>query len=520
MPTDFITYAQNAEDVMLWRSLGHIERGFYIDVGAQDPVVDSVTKAFYERGWRGINIEPVEFWFRRLTEDRPHDINLQVATSDRVGEVVLFSVKDTGLSTSDPILAKRYRNEGRTVSQVAVKCRTLDDICAEHSVHTVHFLKIDCEGAEKQTLEGIALERIRPWVIVVEATAPNSLEPTHRKWENLLTDRGYAFAYFDGLNRFYLAQEHSDLRKAFRAPPTPAEWKERAPVVFAHQKIDHLTRQLVEFQSVERVVRAESERDHWHDQAQYWIEESARRERAMSELRKLVDALREESHGLLDEIGRLQREAATASNELARTEQARNDAQFKLLQEDARAHRLEDEILRLQREVAGFMQRRESDDQAKHELQLQLVRANARTHELQVEIARMRASHSWVVTAPLRGLRRAISRSAWQLTKMTLRPAARALRPWLRTLSRHDVLRKPVVGALGRDSALVRHARLFLFGQPVQADPQTVAFNTGAGCDGDPGIDPSATSARERVVMKALREARVRASGRGHTPCE
>ncbi len=43
----FISFAQNAEDVMLWRALGHVRAGFYIDVGAQDPELDSVTHAFY-----------------------------------------------------------------------------------------------------------------------------------------------------------------------------------------------------------------------------------------------------------------------------------------------------------------------------------------------------------------------------------------------------------------------------------------------------------------------------------------
>ena len=55
----FISYAQNNEDVLLWRALGHVRDGFYIDVGANDPVEHSVTKAFYDAGWRGISIEPL-----------------------------------------------------------------------------------------------------------------------------------------------------------------------------------------------------------------------------------------------------------------------------------------------------------------------------------------------------------------------------------------------------------------------------------------------------------------------------
>ena len=51
------SYAQNFEDVLLRRALRDIEAGFYVDIGAQDPVVDSVSRGFYELGWRGIHAE-------------------------------------------------------------------------------------------------------------------------------------------------------------------------------------------------------------------------------------------------------------------------------------------------------------------------------------------------------------------------------------------------------------------------------------------------------------------------------
>ena len=49
-----ISYAQNAEDVVLMRAFADVEKGFYVDVGAWDPVADSVTKAFYDIGWSGL----------------------------------------------------------------------------------------------------------------------------------------------------------------------------------------------------------------------------------------------------------------------------------------------------------------------------------------------------------------------------------------------------------------------------------------------------------------------------------
>ena len=55
----FLSYAQNMEDVMLHRALREVKQGFYVDVGANSPDLQSVTKAFYQAGWRGINIERI-----------------------------------------------------------------------------------------------------------------------------------------------------------------------------------------------------------------------------------------------------------------------------------------------------------------------------------------------------------------------------------------------------------------------------------------------------------------------------
>src|SRR5262249_55301667 len=95
----FVSYAQNFEDVMLWRALKHVDKGFYIDVGAAAPRDDSVTCAFSERGWRGINIEPNPYLFAELVNERPRDINLSVAVGDRAGTLQMSIIPGTGLST-------------------------------------------------------------------------------------------------------------------------------------------------------------------------------------------------------------------------------------------------------------------------------------------------------------------------------------------------------------------------------------------------------------------------------------
>ena len=214
-----ISYAQNFEDVMLSRALAGVEHGFYIDVGANDPAVDSVTRAFYERNWNGINIEPVAQYHRMLCRERPHDINLQVAAGAAEGVLQFYEVADTGLSTADSVLAAHYRQQGRQVEQQDIPLTTLDAICAAHARMPIHFLKIDVEGGEAQVLQGFDLRRWQPWILVIEATRPLSEIPSQAEWEPMVLEAGYAPVYFDGINRFYLSPAQQGLRPAFAAPP-------------------------------------------------------------------------------------------------------------------------------------------------------------------------------------------------------------------------------------------------------------------------------------------------------------
>jgi hypothetical protein len=175
-----ISYAQNFEDVMLWRALKHVRDGFYVDIGAGDPTHDSVTKAFYERGWHGINVEPDKGYFAKLKAARTRDVNLNIACGRR---------------------------------------QTLAAVLDEYANKEIHFLKIDTDGDELDVIKWSEVERHRPWVIVVEAMAPGGQIETHQEWEPLLLARNYHFVYLDGLNRFYIANEYAQLDKSFAAPP-------------------------------------------------------------------------------------------------------------------------------------------------------------------------------------------------------------------------------------------------------------------------------------------------------------
>ena len=373
----FISYAQNLEDVVLYRCLRDVYRGFYIDVGAQDPLVDSVTRAFYERGWRGMNIEPSTEYFHALQRDRGEDINLMTVVGREIGEAVFYEVKETGLSTTNPEYARRYAESGYQVRSREMPCTTLDEICRVHHIDTVHFLKIDAEGSEREVLEGFSFEDLRPWVVIAEATEPGSSRDMSARWESLILGRGYEPVYFDGLNRFYLAAEHCGLKERFSVSPN----------VFDH----YVTYR--ERHAREELAAAES---------------SAERERQA--FISCVEQLTEKSDRLRKAVVELQH---VISREQERLDELRE-------QHDAERNRLVGELNGLRAETTE----REHLVAERHawqerELTLQVERLNGRLFESERELGRcqsrlraLRGSISWKITSPLREVRRAAVRVA------------------------------------------------------------------------------------------------------------
>jgi FkbM family methyltransferase len=131
------------------------------------------TKLFYDRDWNGINIEPVASSIEKLRSDRHRDVNLQIAAGDVDGQVDLFDVVGTGLSTVNKELALQHsKASGLPLREYSVQMRTLRSICTEYKVERVHFLKIDVEDSEAAIIRRINLDRVRSWIILAEQTFP------------------------------------------------------------------------------------------------------------------------------------------------------------------------------------------------------------------------------------------------------------------------------------------------------------------------------------------------------------
>lgn len=208
-PKTIITYAQYNEDLILSALLYDVEKGFYVDVGANYPTVDSVTKLFYEKGWHGINIEPIESLYKQLVKDRPNDINLQYGVGTGPGTAIFREYTEIpGHSTFD---AKQMRehDQGIPYKDYDVAIRSLTDILEKQQVGHIHFLKIDVEGFEYEVVKGSDWTKYRPEVLCIEANHVS------KDWRPILRKNRYKLFIFDGLNEYYVAEEAWKRTKGF-----------------------------------------------------------------------------------------------------------------------------------------------------------------------------------------------------------------------------------------------------------------------------------------------------------------
>jgi FkbM family methyltransferase len=216
-----LSYAQRFEDFHIWRCLDGEPAGFYVDVGGGHPVYDNVSFAFYLAGWRGLVVEPNPALAALTRAVRPRDHLFEGLCGASTGAATLYLQREFhGLSTTVAEHARAAESEvGRSAEAVTLPMITLAELCAQHALPRFDFLKVDVEGAEADVLRGADFTRFRPRLIVVEAIKPLSLAPAWDEWEPLLARHGYAYAWDDELNRYYVAEEAAALRARLTAGP-------------------------------------------------------------------------------------------------------------------------------------------------------------------------------------------------------------------------------------------------------------------------------------------------------------
>jgi FkbM family methyltransferase len=208
------SYAQCGEDILMDLALSalNIDKPTYIDVGANHPVLNSNTYLFYQRGGRGVCVEPNPALWRVLKRERPRDMCLNAGVAATAsGAADFYVMSSTPLGTFSKEEARKYvedKNYGHQEIREVIRLPllTIHDILEKYFTAPVDILSVDTEGYDLDIVRSIDYSRHRPKLICVE-TARYDESGTVRKLYEVnehLEQNGYVLFADSYINSIYL----------------------------------------------------------------------------------------------------------------------------------------------------------------------------------------------------------------------------------------------------------------------------------------------------------------------------
>jgi FkbM family methyltransferase len=210
-----VCFSQFGEDMVVAAMLLTLGRdrvpGFYVDVGAFDPVYASNTHMFHLRGWSGVNIDANPAAIERFRQMRPGDRNVHAAVSDRDAEVEFDIYTMPGLSTADPGTKAAYALDGRgqLAERLILRTRRLRDILDETvpAGRAIDLMSVDVEGMDLAVLRSNDWDRYAPYFLLVEDAALSLLHPPASEVFAFLTPLGYRLASQTYITSIYVRDQ-------------------------------------------------------------------------------------------------------------------------------------------------------------------------------------------------------------------------------------------------------------------------------------------------------------------------
>jgi FkbM family methyltransferase len=141
-------------------------KGYFVEVGANEPRVRSQTWHLEQAGWNGLLIEPQPDLARELRAMRMAKVFAVACSSPEHGGGTLPLHVAGPLSSLD----RRHMAPGaKPETVIEVPIRTLDSVLVEAQAPAhFDFLSIDVEGHELEVLRGFDIARWQPRLILLE----------------------------------------------------------------------------------------------------------------------------------------------------------------------------------------------------------------------------------------------------------------------------------------------------------------------------------------------------------------
>ncbi len=207
------SYSQSGEDLItnfIFSSQG-INRGTFLDIGCHHPFDLNNTALLYEKGWRGINIDPIEERIALFRDLRQGDVNICAGVGERTEKSDFFLMEAEALSTFDPDVYENYLSQGYKLKEKReVDFFTIRDILDKTGVDSLDLLTVDIEGDDTSVVAQLLEYGVRPKVIICESVffSPHiDLRMKNKAAVSAVTALGYQVYADTFINTIFLDQE-------------------------------------------------------------------------------------------------------------------------------------------------------------------------------------------------------------------------------------------------------------------------------------------------------------------------
>src|SRR5271168_263355 len=149
-----LSYGQFGEDLFLTYLLGYGDEGVFVDVGCYHPIVLSNTYAFYQRGWRGLAIDPNPAFKGEWRRYRPGDKFLNFAIANQTGSMAYLTHHEHPAMNLVLDQEQVASFDASNYSVSSCEASPLSGILEKHlQGNSIDLLNVDCEGRDVEVLD-------------------------------------------------------------------------------------------------------------------------------------------------------------------------------------------------------------------------------------------------------------------------------------------------------------------------------------------------------------------------------
>lgn len=205
------SYSQSGEDMILNTIFSKLKKGVYVDIGANNPTMQSNTHFFYKKGWNGINIDALPGSMRKFKQYRRRDINLEIPISNSLEPLNYYMFSSSFLNTFSKEVADSKRD--KLIQTKYIQTKKLSYVLNKYlNNREIDFMSIDVEGFEIEVLKSNDWNKYRPKIIVLELFANKEESNENFTLKTFLNRNDYFKICSTPTNAIFIDKEYCNIR--------------------------------------------------------------------------------------------------------------------------------------------------------------------------------------------------------------------------------------------------------------------------------------------------------------------